>query len=312
MKNKIFKSLFLLVVFCLPIFMMAGCNEPDDVPYIEVSGVITTYNLNDELNLLNASGQYFEDADDDEPDSFVVTRSMVSNFSTSQTGNFTMRITYKGCVLLLDYKVNGTQGGSSGSGTGGSVGGETNNTLTTKEEIHERFSLLYNSSKCMFTISNGLGIGMLSYVDGVQQSGGYTFHKNRDASYFYAGIYESWRLIEDNRIVEYKKDRGENYKDLTVEQSLIPEEVMRIVFVWNVTIPNMPYDGVTYEYSKIANVETITLNVGTEIHTYIFTDMCLSEVRKITGSDETRIIIEYSGGDFTVPGPPQGNYEVVE
>lgn len=312
MKNKILKSLILLVVFCLPIFMMAGCNEPDDVPYIEVSGVKTTYNLNDELNILNASGWYFDDADDDEPDRFVVTRSMVSKFSTSQTGNFTMQITYKGCICLLDYKVTGTQGGSSGSGTGGSVGGETNNTLTTKAEIHERFSLLYNSSKYMFTISNGLGIGMLSYVDGVQQSGGYTFHKNREASYFYAGIYESWRLIEDNRIVEYKKHSGENYKDLTVEQSLIPEEVMRIVFVWNVTTPNMPYNGVTYEYSKTGNVETITLNAGTEIHTYIFTDMRLSEVRKTTGSDETRIIIEYSAGDFTVPGPPQADYEVVE
>ena len=159
MKNKIFKSLFLLVVFCLPIFMMVGCDGPDDVPYIEVSGVVTTYNLNDELNLLNAEGRYFEDSDDDDPDSFAVTRLMVSNFSTNQTGNFTMRITYKGCVLLLDYKVNGTQGGgNAGSGTGSA----TTNTPTTKAEIHERFSLLYNSSKYIFTLANGVGVGTYS------------------------------------------------------------------------------------------------------------------------------------------------------
>ena len=312
MKNKVFKSLFLLVVFCLPIFMMVGCDEPDDVPYIEVSGVVTTYNLNDELNLLNAEGRYFEDSDDDDPDSFAVTRLMVSNFSTNETGNFTMKITYKGCVLLLDYKVNGTQGGSSGSGTGGSVGGETNNTPTTKAEIHERFSLLYNSSKYIFTLANGVGVGVQYYVDGVVQPGGYTFHKNRESSYMFLGIVETWRCYENGVIVEYKKDNDQYIKDLSVEQSLIPEIFMNAVFKFRITQPNLPYDVLTYEYSKTGNVETITLDAGTETYTYVFTDMLLSEVRHSQGNQETKITIAYLDGDNTVPGPPQVDFEVVE
>ena len=145
MKKRTIKTLFLLVVFCLPILFMSGCFEDKDSPYIEVLGVITTYNLNAELNLLNAEGRYFEDVNDEDFDRFTVTRSMVSNFSTAQSGDFTMKITYKGCVVLLDYKVKETQSGGSDGGSSGSIGGETGNTLTTKAEIHERFSLLYNS-----------------------------------------------------------------------------------------------------------------------------------------------------------------------
>lgn len=312
MKKRTIKTLFLLVVFCLPILFMSGCFEDKDSPYIEVSGVITTYNLNAELNLLNAEGRYFEDVNDEDFDRFTVTRSMVSNFSTAQSGNFTMKITYKGCVVLLDYKVNETQSGGADSGSSGSIGGETGNTLTTKAEIHERFSLLYNSSKYIFTISNGLGVGMLGYVDGVQQSGGYTFHKNRESSYFYGGIYEIWRVIEDGVIVEYKKDGDEYFKDLTVEQSLIPESVMRAVFIFNATLPNMPYEIATYEYSKTENVETISINDGTKTYTYIFTDMLLSEVRNISGTDEARFVIEYLDGNISVPAPPQADYEIVE
>ena len=80
---------------------------------------------------------------------------------------------------------------------------------------------------------------------------------NRETSYMFLGIVETWRCYENGVIVEYKKDGDENFKDLTVEQSLIPESVMRAVFIFNATLPNMPYEIATYEYSKTENVETI-------------------------------------------------------
>ncbi len=110
MKKKLLNFALSLVVMFSAVCALAGCfggNDPQ--PYIAVEGMVTTYNIGDEIDLSNAVVKYYEDKDSTTYKTYKITTDMVIGFDTDTPGNRTMTVLYEGLEKEIVYFVNVTK-----------------------------------------------------------------------------------------------------------------------------------------------------------------------------------------------------------
>ena len=103
----------LVTCLCLCFALMGGtifvaCNQKTEEeinPYIKVSGLSTACVVGDELDYSNAKILYYINLTDETPDTYPLTRDMVTGFSSDETGTRTLKVNYKIYTTEMDYKI---------------------------------------------------------------------------------------------------------------------------------------------------------------------------------------------------------------
>ena len=101
---KVIYKFFVSILICSTMFIV-GCFGTEDKPYIDVLGLATEYNVGDTIDISEAKIHYYASEDAETFDEVALEMDMVSGFSTSQVGTFSMIITYNNVTKTIAYEV---------------------------------------------------------------------------------------------------------------------------------------------------------------------------------------------------------------
>lgn len=103
MKKRV-ACLSLIFIFMLASLILSGCDLKV-TPCIKVVGLKSEFNIGESLNIASGMIHYYEDVDSDTYTEIALKSTMVSGFSTANAGTFTMTVTYKDLISMIEYKV---------------------------------------------------------------------------------------------------------------------------------------------------------------------------------------------------------------